>query len=79
MINPDKNENQMSSDDALARYLKQTEEIRDLSAPQIRDIEGAETYRDTLLDNYKKISVYAVDNIRILEEHFYPLLDYSRD
>ncbi len=79
MINPDKNENQISADDALARYLKQTEEIRNLSAPQIRDIEGADTYRDTLLDNYKKISVYAVDNIRILEEHFYPLLDYSRD
>ena len=73
------NNNHISSDTELARYLKQTEEIRALSAPQIREIEGADSYRDTLLNNYKQISEYAVDNIKILQDHFYPLLDYSRD
>ena len=79
MINLAREEKLINSDDALARYLRQTEEIRQLSAPQIRDTESADTYRQTLLSNYKKISEYARDNINILRNHFYPLLDYSRD
>ena len=67
------------ADYELKRYLRQTEETRNLSVPQIREIETAHKYRDTLLNNYKLISEYAIDNISILHNYYYPLMDESRE
>ena len=63
----------------LLRYFEQTEEIRRLSAPNLRKIDGAENYRKTLLENYKRIGELAKDNVAILSAYFYPMLDEDRE
>ena len=62
----------------LHRYFEQTEEIRRLSAPHIRDIDGADSYRETLLENYRRIGELAKDNAVILSTYFYPMLESER-
>ena len=63
-----------STKEALDRYLRQTEEIRKLSVPQIRNIVGPDNYRETLLNNYMRIGELAKDNEEILSRHFFPYL-----
>lgn len=63
----------------LGRYVKQTEEIRALSSPQLRDIVEPGAYRENLLMNYKVIGDLASDNESILSEHIYPLLRGERE
>ena len=66
------------SEAELLRYFEQTEEIRRLSAPHIRDIDGADSYRETLLENYRRIGELAKDNAVILSSYFYPMLETER-
>ena len=66
------------SEAELLRYFEQTEEIRRLSAPHIRDIDGADSYRETLLENYRRIGELAKDNAVILSTYFYPMLESER-
>lgn len=66
--------NMESRAEKLRRYIDQTNEIRTLSSPQIRDMAGAEGYRDTLIQSFVHIGKLARDNQKILEEFFFPTL-----
>ncbi|MBQ9058605.1 MAG: HD domain-containing protein [Atopobiaceae bacterium] len=63
----------------LNRYIEQTNEVRDLSSPQIRDLDSADDYRIQLLENFSRIGMIALDNGEILSKHFFPAINSDEE
>ena len=59
----------------LQRYIDNTVLIRDLSSPQIEEIKNPEDYRLILLENFRRIGTLALENNRIMQTVFFPLLE----
>ena len=65
----------MNLKDALDRYVELLSRIRLLSAPDIKDLEGADDYRDCLVRNFIEIGEMSEEVKSLLDETIYPLLD----
>ncbi|MBR2067270.1 MAG: hypothetical protein IJ875_03300, partial [Solobacterium sp.] len=59
----------------LKRYVDLSAQIRDLSAPQLSEIQNAEDYRKVLLQSFQQIAELSKETKKILNEHFYPILN----
>ncbi|MBQ6733341.1 MAG: HD domain-containing protein [Lachnospiraceae bacterium] len=59
----------------LQQYIDNTLQIRELSSPQIEEVEDPEDYRLVLLENFRRIGTLALENNRILQTVYYPLLE----
>ena len=66
--------NQYSDIEILKQYIDRTREILELSSPQLTGVENGEDYRRLLLRSFTKIGELAKENNRILNKHFYPLI-----
>ena len=64
--------------DALDRYVELLSRIRLLSAPDIKDLKGADEYRDCLVRNFIEIGEMSEDVRSLLDEAIYPLLDSDK-
>ena len=60
---------------ALHRFIELTDTIRDLSNPQIRDIQNADDYSLELQKNFRQIGGLSKENNRLLEEHYDPMIN----
>lgn len=63
----------------LERYIDQTNEIRKLSSVQISEIDGADSYYESLVKNFTRIGELAKDNEAILEKYFFPNIDGTKE
>lgn len=63
-----------NSADEFNRYIEQTKQIRELSAPRVSNLSDENDYRKCLLENFAAIGELAEDNNRILARHCFPLL-----
>ncbi len=68
----------MSRKSQFQKYVDLTLKIRSLSSPLISGIEDDNAYRDTLVNNFRRIGKYAIDKGAILKEDIIPLLDSKR-
>ncbi|MBO5564542.1 MAG: HD domain-containing protein [Lachnospiraceae bacterium] len=66
--------NHYSDIEILKQYIDRTKEILELSSPQLTGVENGEEYRRLLLRSFTKIGELAKENNRILNKHFYPLI-----
>lgn len=58
----------------LQRYTELTSRIRELSSPQLSELDDAERYRETLVSNFARIGELARLNRDILQSFYYPML-----
>ena len=63
----------------LERYIELTTWVRELSTPRISDDSTVEEYQKDLLRSFLRIGEIAKVNAKILEKHFFPLIDPDRD
>ncbi|MBO5564545.1 MAG: HD domain-containing protein [Lachnospiraceae bacterium] len=68
----------MDRNESLQLYIDQTLDIRELSSPQVQDMQDAEEYRLALLRNFTKIGRIGQENNEILRTHWLPLM-HSQD
>ena len=61
--------------DALDKYVELLSRVRLLSAPDIKELEGAEAYRDCLVKNFIEIGEMSEDVKALLADTIYPLLE----
>ena len=65
----------MTLKEAAEKFVDLTIWIRELSSPQLTDIEDAEAYRKKLLLNFRRIGEIAQINAGLMNDHLTPLLD----
>lgn len=64
--------------DQFTAYVKRMQKVRLLSTPSLDDIKEADDYSRLLLENFRIIGEYALENRRMLEEILFPLLKLDR-
>ena len=64
--------------DQFTSYVKRMQKVRLLSTPSLDDIKEADDYSRLLLENFRKIGEYALENRRMLDEVLFPLLKLDR-
>lgn len=64
--------------DQFTAYVKRMQKVRLLSTPSLDDINEADDYSRLLLENFRKIGEYALENRRMLDEVLFPLLKLDR-
>ena len=60
---------------SLRRYVDLSSKIRLLSSPKIEDIENADDYRNTLVDNFTEIGEISDEINQILDNTIHPLIN----
>lgn len=58
----------------LLKYVKNTENIRLLSTPSLKDLEQAADYEDVIRENFSSIGKIAEENRSILDDVFFPMI-----
>ena len=64
--------------EAAEKYVELSTWIRELSSPQVANVDDAEAYREEVLTNFSRIGDVAQIKTRLLEEHLKPVLDSDR-
>ena len=70
--------NSMTLKEAADKFVELTTWIRELSSPQLTNTDTAETYRNKLLVNFRRIGDIAQINAGLLNDYIMPVLDSTR-
>ncbi|MCR4764271.1 MAG: HD domain-containing protein [Lachnospiraceae bacterium] len=57
------------------QFVERMAKIRELSSPELYDMDGADDYSNRLRNNFETIGVLAGENRKMLDEVLYPLLE----
>ncbi len=68
----------MTLREAAEQYVELSTLIRELSSPQIVNVDDAASYREETLANFRRIGDIAQIKTRLLEDHLKPVLDSDR-
>ena len=59
--------------EAFQNYIKRMTDIRALSSPEMKDLDGADSYSRRLKENFQRIGLLAKENRRMLDQVIFPL------
>ena len=65
----------MTLEEAAEKYVELSTWIRELSSPQIANVEDAESYREEVLTNFRRIGDIAQVKTGLLEDYLNPVLE----